>query len=112
MALFRRPELYTLPSTFLNLRLAFTLIIAEVLFGVIGYIQLEGFSAWESFYMVIITISTVGYTEVRPLSQGGQILSAVLIILNIGIFAYLLAVFSYYMSNGQWIKKNSFYHDR
>lgn len=100
-----RPELYTLPNTFLNLRLSFALIIGEVVFGVVGYMQIEGFSLWEAFYMVIITISTVGYTEVRPLTHSGQLFSTFLIILNIGIFAYLLAVFSYYVTSGEMFKK-------
>ena len=59
----------------------------------------------EAFYMVIITISTVGYTEVRPLSDTGHLFASILIILNIGIFAYLLAVFSYYMTSGELFKK-------
>ena len=106
--LIKGAELYTLPKTFLNLRLAFLLIVAELAFGITGFMQLEGYTLTEAFYMVIITISTVGYTEVRPLSDTGHLFASILIIFNIGIFAYLLAVFSYYMTNGELFKKIHF----
>ena len=105
MSIIRRPELYSLPNNFLKLRVAFMLVVGEIILGVTGYMQLEGFSLLEAFYMVIITISTVGYTEVQPLSAKGQIFSSALIVLNIGVFAYLLAVFSYYITDGKFFKR-------
>jgi voltage-gated potassium channel len=106
--LVKGPELYTLPKTFLNRRLAFLLIVAEIVFGIAGYIYLEGYTLSEAFYMVVITISTVGYSEVRPLSSDGQLFTSILIVLNIGIFAYLLAVFSYYVTSGELFKRIHF----
>ena len=108
MKLIRRPELYTLPNNFLKLRWAGALIIAEIIFGVVGYIRLEGMTFLEAFYMVIITISTVGYSEVGEMSNNGRMLTTILIFFNIGIFAYLLAVFSYYMSTGEFFKRMHF----
>lgn len=102
------PEIYTLPKTFLNMRWAIVLIVAELAAGIIGYMQLEDFSLIEAFYMVIITISTVGYSEVHTLSSEGQLFTTILIILNIGIFAYLLAVFSYYVTSGELFKQIHF----
>ena len=102
---FKRQGLYTLPSNFLKLRVAVFLILGEIVFGVVGYTQLEGMSLFEAFYMVVITISTVGYTEVGNLGDAGRLLSSILIIINIGIFAYVLAVFSYYASTGRIFKK-------
>ncbi|MEO1257687.1 MAG: potassium channel protein [Bacteroidota bacterium] len=99
------PGLYTLPNNFLRLRLAVFLILGEIIFGIVGYTQLEGMSVFEAFYMVVITISTVGYTEVGDLSDAGRLLSTIIIIVNIGIFAYVLAVFSYYASTGRIFKK-------
>jgi voltage-gated potassium channel len=51
--------------------------------------------------MSVITISTVGYGEIRPLSATGQLFISILIMLNIGIVAYALAVFSYYVIDGK-----------
>lgn len=76
--------------------------------GSCGFVYLEGYSYWEAFYMVVITISTVGYAEVQPLSTQGQIFASALIVSNIGIFAYMLAVFSYYMTSGEFFKRVHF----
>lgn len=100
-----KPEFYKVPRTFLSNRVAAILILVEVIIGICGYIYLEGYSLREAFYMVMITISTVGYTEVRPLSPDGQLFTSFFIILNFGIFAYVLSVFTYYVINGEIFKK-------
>ncbi len=56
--------------------------------GVLGFRLIESYSWMESFYMTIITISTVGFKEVRPLSDSGQLFTSVLIISSFGTFAY------------------------
>ncbi|MBK9014247.1 MAG: NAD-binding protein [Saprospiraceae bacterium] len=80
------------------------LIFGEFLMGTVGYMWLEGYSFREGFFMTTITIATVGYGEVRPLSAAGEWFTSVLILLNIGIFAYALSVFSYYVINGEIFK--------
>ncbi|MFQ5447766.1 MAG: potassium channel family protein [Saprospiraceae bacterium] len=101
----RRFEFYTLPRTILSNRVAVFLLIIEFLFGMGGYMYLEGYNWREAFYMVVITISTVGYGEVYPLSEDGQLFTSILIVINFGVFAYVLSVFSYYVINGEIFKK-------
>ncbi len=62
-------------------------IVAVFLGGTIGYMVIEGWSFNEAFYMTIITVSTVGYGEVRPLSDGGRVFTAMLIISGILLIA-------------------------
>ena len=100
-----RLNIYSIPSTFLNIRIALGLLLIDMLIGVAGYIIIEGYRFIDAFYMVIITISTVGYTEVEPLSDSGQLFSTFYIVVNIGLFAYLLAVFSNYVIQGEIFKK-------
>ena len=47
---------------------------------------------FEAFYMTIITISTVGYAEIVPLSQAGRALTIVIIILGITVGAYTVGL--------------------
>lgn len=54
-------------------------VIALVTSGTVGYSVIEGWSLWESFYMTLITLSTVGYGEVHELSEAGQRFTSVLI---------------------------------
>ncbi len=63
-----------------------------VLFGILGYVLLEGWPFLDALYMTVITITTVGYGEIGPLSEGGRIFTIVLIFLGIGIMAYFLGV--------------------
>jgi voltage-gated potassium channel len=97
-------RLYRLPRQFLSLRFALYILAVEILLGIVGFMLLEGYSFVEAVYMVIITLSTVGFTEVQPLSDAGRIFTAAFIVLNIGIFAYVLAAFSYYIIEGEFFK--------
>ena len=96
---------YSVPASLMNLPLAIGLLLTELLMGTLGYMLLENYSLGDAFYMTIITISTVGFTEVQPLDVAGRIFTTVLILCNIGIFAYLLAVFSYFIIQGEIFKK-------
>ncbi|MCO6493184.1 MAG: potassium channel protein [Phaeodactylibacter sp.] len=97
-------NIYTVPSSFLSIRVAIALLLLEFLIGISGYMAIEGFGLVDAFYMMVITISTVGFSEVQPLSPLGRIFTASLIIVNIGIFAYVLAAFSYYVIQGEIFK--------
>lgn len=58
------------------------------LFGTIGLHLVEGWTVFESFYMTVITISTVGFQELKPLSNSGRIITIFTIIFGITIVAY------------------------
>jgi voltage-gated potassium channel len=60
-----------------------------ILFGTSGYMALEGWSFIESVYMVIITLSTVGFMEVRPLSDISRVMTMLVIFGGVGAFFYL-----------------------
>jgi len=51
--------------------------------GAVGYRAIEGWTLGESLYMTAITISTVGFSEVRPLSQAGQLFTVLLIFMGL-----------------------------
>ena len=53
--------------------------------GVIGYHVLEGYTWLEALYMTVMTLSTVGFREVRPLGPTGQIFTILLIIAGLGV---------------------------
>ena len=51
-------------------------------------------SAWEGIWWAWVTITTVGYGDVVPVSAEGRVLGAILILLGVGLFAMLTASFS------------------
>ncbi|RMF56654.1 MAG: potassium channel protein [Calditrichaeota bacterium] len=56
--------------------------------GSAGYMLIEGWAPLESLYMTVITLSTVGFQEVRPLSGAGRLFTSALIIMGIGTVGY------------------------
>src|SRR5208282_44510 len=58
--------------------------------GTLGFIWIEHYPPFDAFYMTLITISTVGYGEVHPLSPAGRIFNSFLIFFGVTIM--LLAV--------------------
>ena len=80
----------------LRLLLALGLILFLVIVGVIGYSTIERWNLLDSLYMTIITLTTVGFTEVNPLSAAGEVFTIGFIILGIGSAGFALTtVFGY-----------------
>lgn len=71
----------------MRLRLArATLLLAAVfLAGTVGYHLIEGAGWWDAFYMTVITLTTVGYGEVFPLSVAGQVFTVALLFAGLGL---------------------------
>jgi voltage-gated potassium channel len=88
-------------SSFLSLRWAIGLPILSLLLGTLGYVIIEEYSLLDGLYMSVITFSTVGFKEVAPLSNAGQIFTTGYIILNILVLSYMLSAFTYYVIEGQ-----------
>lgn len=76
------------------------MIVCIFMLGTLGYMQVEGWTMWDSFYMVVITLATVGYGEVHPLSDHGRILTTLLIFAGVGNFAFILGAFSQLLVDG------------
>ena len=67
-----------------------SLLLLILLVGMSGYMLIEKYSPVDALYMTVITISTVGYGEIHPLSVGGKIFTVVFIITSFGTFAYAI----------------------
>jgi voltage-gated potassium channel len=61
-----------------------------MLIGIVGFRLIENYSLFDAFYMTLITITTVGYQEVRPLSHAGRVFNSFLILF--GVTAMFFAV--------------------
>lgn len=68
-----------------------------LLLGTAGYVFLQGFGWFDAFYMTIITLTTVGFAEVRPLSTVGKLLTSVIIVFGVGSFLYAIGQISEYV---------------
>ena len=73
-----------------RLLISLTLLSVIIFLGTIGYSIFEGMPAFDAFYMTIITISTVGFSEIKPLSQIGRIITIIVIVSGISVLTYTL----------------------
>lgn len=73
-----------------------------VVSGTMGYMIIEGWGFIDSLYMTIITISTVGFSEVLPLTDYGKLFTAFLIVSSFGTFAYAITTLTRYFIGGEY----------
>ena len=87
------------------------IILSLILVGTFGYHLIDGYGFFNAFYMTVITIATVGYGEIEPLSTSGRLFTAFLIIFSFGTFAYAIGLFTKYIVEGdirQFLLYNKF----
>jgi len=79
------------------------LVILLVIFtsGVIGYMLIEKFNLVEAIYMTTISVTTAGFTEVRPLSEGGRLFTVFLLITSWCSFAFAITRITQYIISGE-----------
>ncbi len=89
---------------FTRLFVPILMIISILLLGTFGFMIIEGYTFLDALYMTVITIATVGFSEVHPLSSAGRIFTIILILLNIGLFTYFITILSQYIMDGEFIR--------
>ena len=75
--------------------------------GTLGYQVIEGWDAWDAFYMTAITITTVGYREVHPLSRAGEAFTVCVMFAGVGTFFYGIALFLAQIAEGRFAERFS-----
>jgi voltage-gated potassium channel len=91
-------------NPFARFRLPAVLLAFFIAFGTAGYLLIERWSLLDSFYMTIITISTVGFTEVHPMDTPGRLFTSVLIVGGVGTMLYGFGVFAETLSEGHFLE--------
>lgn len=79
----------------------FILLAVIFLIGIGGYMLIEGYNFEDAIYMTVITISTVGFSEVKPLSSAGRMFTVALILTSFGTFAYAISQITRYVIDGE-----------
>ncbi|MDY6967973.1 MAG: potassium channel protein [Spirochaetota bacterium] len=87
-----------------KIKITFSFLLLTILFGTISFHLVEGISLFNSLYMTIITISTVGFSEIKPLSTYGRIITIIIIATGITIGAYTIGTLLRMLIEGELSK--------
>ena len=82
--------------------IASLLLLFSLFIGTVGFCVIEEFDILNAFYMAVITMSTVGFTEVHELSDKGRLFTAIYILVNLGILAYAVSVLTSFIVEGKF----------
>ncbi|WP_445664253.1 potassium channel family protein [Fodinibius sp. AD559] len=72
-----------------RIAIAISILVVVFIVGSLGYHLIEGMQFFDGFYMTFITITTIGFSELKNLSQGGRIFTMVLFVMGIGVISYI-----------------------
>jgi voltage-gated potassium channel len=76
-------------------------LLTMVLAGTAGYIVIEGMKPLDAFFLTIITLSTVGFGLLQPLSEVGKLFTIGLIVVGVAVFSFhLTRLFSLLVERG------------
>jgi len=78
-----------------------SLVFIILLLGVAGYMFLSNYTFVDALYMTVITITTVGFGEVKPFTPEEKIFTVFLILTSITVFGYAVSIFSEYLVSGR-----------
>jgi voltage-gated potassium channel len=95
-----------------SLLLSSLLGIAIISIGTSGYMLIEGWSYLEAFYMTIITLTTVGFGEVLPLSNLGRVFTIFLIFSGVGGMAYFFSTLVASVVEGELLRSRGLHKMR
>src|SRR6476659_7024270 len=68
-----------------NLRTTGALLLLVMAIGTAGYHYIEGWTWFDGFYMVVTTLTTIGYQEVHPLSHAGRVFNVFIILAGVSL---------------------------
>ncbi len=87
---------------------AVLLLFLVIIIGISGFMYLSDDTFVNALYMTIITITTVGFGEVHPLSQEERLFTVFLILMSVIIVGYVASVLTEYIASGELFEKIKF----
>lgn len=84
---------------------ALFILLATIMIGVVGYMLISDLKFVNALYMTIITMSTVGFGEVKALSPEARLFTVFLILMSVTIFGYVISVFTEILASGHFVQQ-------
>ncbi len=74
-----------------RLRVFLSVLLLLLVGGSLGFVHLEGLSALDAIYFSIVTVATVGFGDIHPVTPAGKLLTIFMIISGVGTFLGVIA---------------------
>ncbi|KEA46312.1 potassium channel family protein [Campylobacter mucosalis] len=84
-------------------RLPLISVVMMMMFGTLGYVFIDNFSLMDAIYQAGMTFTTVGFTEVAPISTQGRIFTIVFILLGFMVFTFSIGLLIEVLKKGSLI---------
>ena len=84
-----------------RLRVALALLVVFAGVGTLGFMWVEGLAPFEAFYLTIVTLATIGYGDIVPVTRGGRLFAILLVVGGGGTALYLVAAVAQLVVEGQ-----------
>ena len=81
------------------------LLLIVISIGVAGYMLISGDNFIDSLYMTIITMTTVGFGEIHPLTNNEKLFTIFLILISIVVYGYTVTALTEYLANGKILQR-------
>jgi voltage-gated potassium channel len=85
-----------------DLKISLLILLVLVSLGTAGYVSLEGWRSLDAFYMTVMTLATVGFQEVHPLSDSGRVFTILLIVVGVSVLGYTVGKFAQILFEGEF----------
>lgn len=73
------------------MRIFLGLLAFDMLFGVLGFMWAEGLRLTDALYLAVVTVATVGYGDIAPVTAGGRVIAVAFIVIGVGSFTGVIA---------------------
>ena len=84
-----------------RIAVAGALLAMVIIFGTVGYVEIEGWGWFDSLYMTVSTFTTIGGGEPAPMNAGGKIWTMAVVMIGFGVLTYTLLALLSYVLEGQ-----------
>jgi len=74
-----------------RLKILVLLLAVLMISGTLGFMMIEGRTALDAFYFVIVTMATVGYGDIHPVTEAGKVFTLFIIVMGVGTFLGVIA---------------------
>lgn len=77
-------------------------IIAYLAIGTIGFKLIEGLTFFKAFWLMIVSILTIGYGDIYPVTQAGKVFTLIMIPIGVGLITYNTGLVISYIVDGRF----------